>query len=566
VERGYPWLAWAAGAAENGETTEVETRMAAAHQPGDENMLRPLIEALSQPSAYPQRVTAVEVRHTHISVVFLVDTLAYKVKKPVNMGFVDYSTRERRRHFCAAEVRLNQRLAPEVYLGVVPVTRDEGSIRMEGKGAVVDWAVKMKRLPDDATLRSRLGRGELGAEPLESLARRLARFHAEAESGSKVAAGASLEAVARNARDNLDDAESQVGATLSRPILDRLRDRTEATLTRLGGLIEDRAHQGVARDTHGDLRLDHVYWFPDRHPPDDWIAVDCIEFDERFRHADPIADIGFLAMELTLKGRGDLADAFVTAYLRAARDEQGRSLLPFYRSYRAAVRGKVEGKKLAEVEIPEDEKSVARTRARALWLFALSELEDAQRRPGLVLVAGLPGAGKSSIASQLADHADFNVIRSDVVRKELAGRTDLVSAPAAFGEGFYTGDWNERVYAECLRRAESLVFEGKRVLVDATFSQESRRRLFLDAGRRWGITTCLLVCRAEPDVVRNRIAGRRGDMSDADWAIHQEIAKRWEDQSAATRAFSREIDTGGTRGAAGARAIEALRDFGLADG
>src|SRR5205823_2520692 len=159
-----------------------------------------------------------------------------------------------------------------------------------GTGEVVEWAVKMQRLPERATLRARLAAGELGVEAVEEWARRLALFHAAAEGGARVAAGGSLAAIARNARENLDQSEAQVGVTLSRSTLDRLRDRTEAALIRLGLLIEDRARRGVPRDLHGDLRLDHVYWFPDHDPPGDWIAVDCIEFDERFRHADPMAD------------------------------------------------------------------------------------------------------------------------------------------------------------------------------------------------------------------------------------------------------------------------------------
>jgi len=525
--------------------------------------LRELIKALSAPSAYPEPVEAVELRQTHISLVFLAGSFAYKIKKPVDLGFVHYGTLALRRHSCDEEVRLNRRMAPKVYLGVVPVTREGGAIRMEGTGELVEWAVKMKRLPDRATLRARLEAGDLGAAALEEWARRLVQFHASAESGEHVAAGGSLETIAWNTRENLDQAQSQLGVTISRLTLDRLKERTEAALARLGGLIGHRAHCGVPRDTHGDLRLDHVYWFPDRDPPDDWIAVDCIEFADRFRYADPIADIAFLAMELTISGRGDLADAFVEAYLSASGDDEGRSLLPFYRSYRAAVRGKVEGMKLAEPEIPEADRAAARTRARALWLFALAELEDARHKPGLVMVAGLQGAGKSSLARALGDQAGFAIIRTDRVRKELAGRIGQDAPSAAFGQGLYTDDWNERTYAECLRRAEQLLFEGRRVIIDATFRAESRRRAFLDAARRWGVTGCLILCQADPDVIRDRLAGRRGDASDADFAIHAETARRWDAPSPLTRDVTRTIDTGGSLARATGAALEALREFGL---
>jgi aminoglycoside phosphotransferase family enzyme/predicted kinase len=524
-----------------------------------------LIDALSDASAYPGTVAAVEVRQTQISVVFLVDSLVYKIKRPVATGFVDYSTPERRRHFCEEEVRLNRRLAPDVYLAVVPVTREDGAIRMEGTGEAVEWAVKMQRLPDAATLGLRLERDDLGARLLGSLARRLAEFHAGADSGPEIAAGASFSSVAQNVRDNFDQAAQQVGVALSQAVGDRLGFLTDTTLNRLRALIENRAARGIPRDTHGDLRLDHIYWFPERHPPGDWVIVDCIEFDKRYRHADPISDIAFLAMELTVRARGDLARAFTDAYLAAAADEEGRSLLPLYLSYRSMVRGKVRGMQAMDPRLSESDRAEALQLARAHWLFALAELEATNRRPGLVLVAGLPGAGKSTLAGDLAERGRFTLIRSDKVRKELVGQTSEGNSPAAFVEGLYTTERNQRTYAECLRRAEELLFEGKRVLIDATFREESHRRLFLDAARRWAIAGCLINCQADPDVVRNRLASRRGDASDADVAIHAEIARRWEEPDLATRKLLHIIDTSGTRSQSLAQALGVLREFGLLD-
>jgi aminoglycoside phosphotransferase family enzyme/predicted kinase len=522
-----------------------------------------LIEALSRPAAYHGRVDAVEVHQTHISAVFLAGSLAYKIKKPVALGFVDYSSLERRRHYCEEEVRLNRRLAPHVYLGVVPVSLEGESIRVEGPGEVVEWAVKMRRLPDSATLRSRLAGGDVTAEAMEELGRRLARFHDSAESGLDVAARCSFAAIASNARENFDQAASHVGVTLSRTTFERMRERTDAALTRLRHTIESRAARGVPRDTHGDLRLDHVYWFPERRPPGDWVVVDCIEFDPRYRHADPVADIAFLAMELALEGRSDLARAFVDEYLCATGDAEGRELLAFYRAYRAAVRAKVEGMKLTEPEVPEADRSAARDRARALWLHSLFELEEPGRRPCLVLLAGLPGTGKSTLAQGLAERAGFTVIRSDVVRKALAGRGDHAARSVAFGEGLHTPEWDERTYAECLRRVDAVVFQAGRALVDASFREEARRRMFLDAARRWGVAARILICRASPDVIHRRLDGRRGDASDAGWAIYQEAALRWEEPGTTTRAVTDEIDAGGSRSYSLAQTLDALREAGL---
>ncbi len=293
--------------------------------------------------------------------------------------------------------------------------------------------------------------------------------------------------------------------------------------------------------------------------------VDCIEFNERFRHADPVADMAFLAMDLTRLGRKDLARVFAEAYFRASGDAEGRALLPFYAAYRAAVRGKVEGMKAMEAEVPESDRAEARAQSRAHWLMALGELEDGGRRPCLVLVGGLPGSGKSTLARDLAGPAGFTVIRSDEVRKELAGGAEQSPVTGGFGRGIYTPEWNERTYGECLRRAERLILRGERVLVDANFREEAKRRLFLEAATRWGVPGVLLLCRTDPDVVRARLGGRRDDASDADWSIYQEAAGRWDEPGPRTRRDAREIAAGGPREQSLASALDALRSLGLLD-
>jgi predicted kinase len=338
-------------------------------------------------------------------------------------------------------------------------------------------------------------------------------------------------------------------------VFDRLRALNEAALTRLQPLIESRAARGIPRDTHGDLHLDHVYYFPDRSPPDDLVAIDCIEFAERFRHADPVADAAFLAMDLAFQGRRDLADAFTARYLRASDDAEGAALFPFYTAYRAAVRAKVEGMELTEKEIPEAERTAARTRARAHWLLALGTLEEPDRRPCLVLVAGLPGTGKSTLARGIAERAGFTVIRSDVVRKELVGKW-----PDALGEGIYTAEWTERTYAECLRRAEAILADGGRVIVDANFPDEDRRRDFLEAAGRLAVQAVFLWCRASPEIAKRRVSERRGDVSDATVEVYDQAAARWQEFGPLTRRTAREVNADGTPDETLTQGTAALRE------
>jgi len=521
-----------------------------------------LIDGLSDPAAYPDPVRTVELRQTHISAVFLAGDYVYKIKKPVNYGFVDFGTLTKRRHYCDEEVRLNRRLAPDVYIGVVPVTRRNTQVELEGTGEVVEWAVKMRRLPDEATLQNLIRDGEDYAEVVKRLARRIATFHAQAESGPHIAEYGRFAVVAGNARDNFEQSATHVGTTVSLSVFQRAQALTEEFLARHQPLIERRAACNMSRDTHGDLRLDHVYYFPRRDPPGDLIVIDCIEFNERYRFADPVSDMAFLYMGLVYQGHRDWAQAFAEAYFSTSQDDEGRALLPFYTSYRAAVRGKVEGLKLARPEMSESDRAAALCKAQGSWLLALSELESPSRKPCLILVGGLPGTGKSTLAKALAQHAGFRVLRSDVVRKELAG-VGGAECRSELGQGIYTDEWTKLTYSECLRQAEELLFSGERVLVDANFREENQRRMFLDSTLRWGVPTLFLLCETEPEVVRRRLAERRVDASDADWSVYENAVKTWEELGPATRSRRSTINTGDALESVLRTTLSALRREGV---
>jgi hypothetical protein len=525
--------------------------------------LETIIDKLTDPAAYPHPVDGEVVCHqTHISVVFLAGDYAYKLKKPVDLGFLDYSTLEKREHFCEREVELNRRLAPDVYLDVVSVTVSDGQLCVGGDGEVVEWAVKMRRLPDEATLEARLARGEVTAGQMESVARRVAAFHAEARSDEETARYGRFETVAGNARENFEQTVAHVGQTVHRDVYARLEALQEAELDRLHDLIERRAAAGIPTDTHGDLRLDHVYVLGEE--DEGYVIVDCIEFNDRFRYADPVADMAFLVMDLECADRRDLARAFAGAYFEAAGDREGAELLSFYVAYRAIVRAKVEGIKATEPEVDEADRAEACEKAMSHWLLALGRLEAPERRPAMVLVGGLPGTGKSTLARALAERAGFEVVDTDVVRKELAGLAPDDDGKAAYGEGIYTQEWSKKTYGECLRRAEALLFEGKRVIVDATFSGEARRQMFLARAHASGVRSLFLECQTSSETACERLAGRTGDVSDADWDVYTKMVEAWEAPSSeVTERARRVVSAEGEVGEVVERALEALREEGL---
>lgn len=501
------------------------------------------IRDLSAAAAFPVVVAEVEVLQTHISAVFLGGNIAYKVKKPVDLGFLDFTTLERRRHFCMEEVRLNRRLAPHVYLGVVPIAQTSAGLRFEADGHVVDWAVKMTRLSPDDDLEHRLERAAIDPPQIRSLAQRIATFHRSMPSSDAIAAQARWNVVAENVLANIAAAQNHVGQTVSAPVLDRLTRLTTQALDRLRPLIERRAAAGVPRDTHGDLRVDHVYHFPDSPPPNDWCILDCIEFNERFRFADPVADSAFLVMDLAFHGRWDLARSFADEYLRAANDAEGRALLPLYASYRAAVRGKVEAILQDETEVPNAERTAALQRSKAHWLASLCWLESAPTRPQIVMIGGLPGSGKTTLAQNLARRIGAELVRSDVVRKELAGVTVAASQAAPFGEGIYTEAWNQKTIAELERRVEKILWTGAPAIVDASFRRDTDRRRMESCARRWGVPIVFFHCVVAAEVAQTRLANRHGDASDATASIYADVARLWEPLSPHIDRVTHRIDT-----------------------
>ena len=253
------------------------------------------------------------------------------------------------------------------------------------------------------------------------------------------------------------------------------------------------------------------------------------------------------------------------ATIEARDDEQGRVLLPFYTAYRAAVRGKVDGFEVAEREVPGSERGRALASARAHWLLALGLLEPPGKKPALVCVGGLPGSGKSTLAQGLAEQAGFTVIASDRVRKEQAGLDPEQPASARFGEGIYSAVWNERTYSECLHRARQGLLEGRRILVDASFREEHRRREFLDEARRLAVPGRLLLCRCAEQEVRRRLESRSGGPSDADWGGYQAARTAWQPLAADTAASTREIRTDGAAGESLRQALAELGRAGLAE-
>jgi uncharacterized protein len=329
-----------------------------------------IIQALLDPRAYPEPPAVVDLVQTQISYVFLAGDLVYKVKKPVDMGFLDYSTLEKRLALCRKEVELNRRLCPDAYLGVAAVTRSGGRYIIGGLGEPLEYAVKMRRLPREAMMDVLLGHDGVTPEMVGRVADKMADFHARAAAGEDINRLGGLDAVIKNTEENFDQTERYFGVIIAPETFRRLRDYTRGFIRENRPLFERRATGGRIRDCHGDLHAAHVCFC------DDICIYDCIEFIDRLRYTDVTADIAFLAMDLDHYGRADLAGVFVDRYVAASGDNELLELLNFYKCYRAYVRGKVGCFQYDDPYISADEKGKIIAAARSYFELAESYIES----------------------------------------------------------------------------------------------------------------------------------------------------------------------------------------------
>lgn len=473
-----------------------------------------LIEALKAPAFYGAG-GPVEVRETHASVVFLVGGDVYKLKKPVNFGFLDYSTLARRRLMCRREVELNRRLAPGVYLGVIPITKGPTGFALGGRGQTVDYLVHMRRLDDEESLAALVRSGRATEVDVRRVARRIAAFHAQAARGPSIDRFGRPAAITRNHEENFAQVRPFVGSVISRETFDEIASGARRFLANERETLLSRVAAGNIRDGHGDLRAEHVYL------EDGIEIIDCIEFNRRFRYADTAADLAFLAMDLDALGAPDLSRALVAEYARAAGDDVA-PVIRFYLCYRAFTRGKVACLRSSQPGQPQAARDAEVAEARRYFHLAL-KYARADSRPVLVLMAGLTGTGKSTLAAALGDVLAAEVVTADEVRKRLAGISAGEHRDDPLDSGLYAPEVNVQVYGALLAAAESALLRGRSVILDGTYRRRSDRDAARFLARRIGARFAAVECLAPDEVVRERIEQRRAEVSswsDGRWEVY----------------------------------------------
>jgi uncharacterized protein len=497
--------------------------------------LPPYVRTLQQAEAYPHPPDSIEFIQTHISYVFLADDVVYKAKKAVSLGFIDQVTLASRERYCHAEVTLNRRLAPDVYLGVVPIVEfPDGRIAVEPEdaahGEVIEWAVKMRRLPDDRTLDRLIEADQVPDDIAERLVAKLVPFHQQAEHVANDPSFAGAEAMRAWWKREYEESAGFIGDTWRPEDAAAMRRFADGWLDRHAVLFDERLAQGRVVEGHGDLRSKHVYVMGER--DENLLIVDCVEFTDwfNFRYLDAGYDLAFLAMDLEARGRPELADELVGRYLSATADETLGLLQPLHRAFRAFVRGKVGSMGAHEPEVPAaQQREMAKSAGR---YFALaSTYAKRQTAPVLVVMTGLSGTGKSAIGATVAARAGMAYVSSDAVRKELHNVDVHEHRGAEFGQGLYQPEITERVYVEMQRRAAEHLALGHPVLLDATHSKRAQRQAAVDVAREAGVRCLIVDLQLSREVALQRIAARRSDplaTSDATEEIYEQQVASFE--------------------------------------
>jgi uncharacterized protein len=466
-----------------------------------------LVAAMMDPSFYPKPPPQIIHKETHISHVFLAGDLVYKIKKAVRFSFLDYSTLSKRRHFLNEELRLNRRLAPSVYLAVMPVMSDGSRWHLDGDEAPAEYTLVMRRLPERRMLPFLLETRQVTPAMMIELADILARFHAHAERVTLPDASGYPKALAQKWNNNFRELEPWINTSIDAETVDALKDFGARFIDRHHNLFVQRAKQGSIRDVHGDLHCEHVCFAPEG------IQIfDCIEFNTEMRQCDLASEMAFLAMDLAVRGGEFAIEPLLARYLELLDDPEMLVLLPFYQCYRAVVRAKVHA--LRAGEINQDAARYLGFAGRFAW--------DSMK-PFVVMISGLTASGKSTLARELGERLGIPVINSDVIRKAMAGSPGRQVVP--LNQGIYSSKMTEKTYARMARDGEKQILQGKGVILDATFGQRAFRERIVRLAEKHRVPLVMIHCVASDEMTKRRLDQREAEgkgVSDGRWEIYSE--------------------------------------------
>ncbi len=493
-----------------------------------------LIGSLQNAALYPHPVQGFEVIETHISWVLLTGHYAYKIKKPLNLGFLDFSTLEKRRHYCAEELRLNRRLAPQIYLDMITLTGSADAPVLNGPGAPIEYAVKMAQFPQEAQLDRVLARGELQPAHIDQLAEVIATFHRQSAIATPETPYGHPAQVHQPVAENFAQIRPHLTAPTDITQLERLRAWSTAEYQRHETTLQQRKDNGFIRECHGDMHLGNMALLDNK-----ITLFDCLEFNENLRWIDVISEAAFLMMDLDSHACSPLAWRFLNAYLQSSGDYAGLRVLRYYRVYRALVRAKVACIRLRQPGLDENAKPAIYQQYRSY--ANLAERYTQPDSAALIVTHGLSGSGKTTHTQALLESLGAIRLRSDVERKRLAGLTAGARSVSGIGTGLYTATASQHTYEHLAGLARTVIQSGYPAIIDAVFLKRAQRALFHALAASLGAAFIILDFQAPAAVLRTRIAQRAQtgrDASEADLAVLEHQLASHEPLTAAELAYT----------------------------
>lgn len=493
-----------------------------------ENNLPVLIRALLEPAHYDHPASAVELIETHISWILLTGTYAYKIKKPVSFGFLDFSTLDKRRYYCEEELRLNRRFSPQLYLDVVPIGGTPAQPILDSKGAAIEYAVRMHQFPRQALLSCMLDNDLLSPAKIDEIAREVARFHAMIAANPAPARFGTPAAVQQPVLENFAQIAERAGGRPEGELLATLETWSKAEFMRLSENLAARKEQGYIRECHGDLHLGNMAWI------DGAVTLfDCIEFNLNLRWIDVMSDAAFVIMDLHDRGRPDLAQRFLVSYLEYSGDFSGLGVLNYYRVYRAMVRAKVACLRGCQEALDGHWQQPAWAEAKTYLTLAKNFTRPA--RPFLLITHGYSGSGKTTATQYLVEHSSAIRIRSDVERKRLFELAPHERSQSGLNAGIYSPGAHNQTYRHLEKMAREILQTGFPVIVDATFLKRADREPFKILANMLQMPFYILHLHAEKPTLRQRIIGRQKSEKDASEATQQVLEQQFQNSEELTR-------------------------------
>lgn len=499
--------------------------------------LTPLfIQAMLKPEFYNHPVQACELIETHISWVILTGEFVYKIKKPVNFGFLDFSTLEKREFYCEEELRLNRRLAEDLYLDVISISGSEDNPILNGNEKAFEYAVKMLQFPQSAQLDHVLSRNELKPEIIDSIANLIAHFHQQIETAENTSKFGLAETVFQPIEENFIQIRERVSEQSTLKLLSELEQWSKDTFNRIKPVLSQRKQNGFTRECHGDLHLRNLAWYKNKP-----LAFDCLEFNPEFRWIDVISEIAFLVMDLDDHKQPELAQRFLNQYLEFTGDYEGCHVLRFYLVYRAMVRAKVDAIRAHQDGIDKQEAEKAKHEYLSYLQLALTYIK--QKPPFIIITRGMSASGKSTLTQPLYEKLGAIRIRSDIERKRMFNIKANKDTHTDIEHGIYTASATHKTYLKLLELTEHIIDAGFPVIVDATFSAFEQRDLFRKLADEKQVRFIILEFIASNETLKQRISGREDDVSDAGLAVLENQIQHWKPLEQNEKALSVSINT-----------------------